>query len=350
MGKNMMICFKKHFLISFFLFLLFFNINSFLLHSMSPSELIQDNERIADDAKKIIQFYTLNENEKWRDITKEILNSSETSETAKNSIKKYRRRIIVFQYPSDGLRIKGFFSYTPNPALHPLLILFRWGNQNFALMNPGLDLATYENYTVISSTLRGGVSEGKDEFGGADVNDMKNLIDFIPALAKELNIQIHPHCTFMLGPSRGGLEMFLTLSRFPELQKKVTKAVALSSILDLHEQIRDRPYDMKPMFEESFGLTKQNWEKWIQKRDPLQTVSKLNPNLPILIVQGAKDPRIDLKEGYRMRDTLEKHGHKVSYIEVPNGNHTLSNVPQAMNFIADWLEYNANCETDIKRS
>lgn len=315
----------------------------FSIGSCDTAALLKEDESIAADVKNVLSFYELNANEKWRDITSEILQSSTTDSETKQSIIKNKRRIIVFVYPSDGLKIKGFLSYTPNPKMHPLIILFRWGNRNFALMNPGLDIANYGDYTVISSTLRDGVSEGKDEFGGQDVNDMKNLIDFIPELAKELNIEIHPHCTFMIGPSRGGLEMFQTLARFPEIQNRITKAVALSAILDLHQQIQDRPYDMKPMFEESFGLNKNNQNQWINERNPLNTVSKLKKTLPILIVQGTADPRINVKEGYKMLKALQDSGHKVDYWEVKNGDHVLRNVPQAMNTISKWLEFNANC-------
>lgn len=326
-----------------FLIALVFSFVFFSKGYCDTSALLKENDAIAADVDNVLSFYQLNENEKWRDITSEIIQSSTTDPNTKNEIIKNKRRIILFVYPSDGLKIKGFLSYTPNPKMHPLIILFRWGNRNFALMNPGLDIANYGDYTVISSTLRDGVSEGKDEFGGKDVNDMKNLIDFIPELAKELNIEIHPHCTFMIGPSRGGLEMFQTLARFPEIQNRITKAVALSAILDLHQQIQDRPHDMKPMFEESFGLNKNNQAQWIKERDPLNTVSKLKKTLPILIVQGTADPRINVKEGYKMLQTLKDSGHKVDYWEVKNGDHVLRNVPQAMNTISQWLEFNANC-------
>ena len=106
-------------------------------------------------------------------MTDRVLASRDTSEESKRSIRAFNRRIIVFKYPSDGLIIEGFLSYTPNPEHHPLLILYRWGDQDFALMNPGVIFATYKDYTVISSTLRGGISEGKDEFGGSDVDDMQ---------------------------------------------------------------------------------------------------------------------------------------------------------------------------------
>lgn len=324
--------------------LLMISISSLLMAGPSEEEkLLEENERIAEDSDEIIRLYQLNDHELWRDITQEVLESSNTSSNAKDSIVKHRRRIIVFSYPSEGLKIKGFLSYTPDPKTHPLVILFRWGNQTFALMNPGLDLATYGDYTVISSTLRGGVSEGTDEFGGADVNDMKSLMDYIPVLARRLKIEINPHCTFMIGPSRGGLEMFLTLSRYPELQNRVTKVVALSAILDLHRQIHDRTADMQPMFEQAFGLTHLNKDQWITHRDPLSSISLIKKTLPILIVQGGRDPRISLKEGYRMRDALKKSGHDVSYWEVPTGNHTLANIPTAMGTISDWLERNANC-------
>jgi len=318
---------------------------NFLFGQSNHAEsLAKENKEIADFSQKISQFYQLSTNEKWRDITKEILESPLTHEPAKKAIQEHQRRIIVFIYPSDGLKIKGFLSYTPHPETHPLIILYRWGNRQFALMNPGLDLATFGEYTVISSTLRGGVSEGKDEFGGKDVNDMKNLIEFIPDLARELNIDLDPHCTFMIGPSRGGLEMFQTLARYPEIQNRVTKIVAFSAILDLHQQIQDRPDDMKSMFVKDFGMDPKNPESWINARDPLKTVTRIKKSLPILIVQGTKDPRINLKEGYHMIDALKKAGHTaVNYWEVPGGNHVLSNTPQAMKTISQWLEFNAHC-------
>lgn len=307
-------------------------------------KLEKDNEEISGFSKKMEDFYQLGPQEKWREVTEKVLASPDTSESSKQAIRTYQRRIYVFKYPSDGLWVKGFMSFTPNPDHHPLLILYRWGNGRFALMNPGVIFATYKDYTVISSTLRGGISEGADEFGGADVDDMKNLMNFIPDLAKELGIELHPSCVFMLGPSRGGLEMFLTLAHFPKLQKRVNKVVALSAILDLHQLIQDRPNDMKVMLERQFGLQEGvKGNAWIAKRDPLNTVPYLKQSLPILIVQGTSDNRISLNEGYHMVNALKQSGHDVDYWEIQKGNHTLMNTPYIMNDIAHWLESNSPC-------
>lgn len=306
--------------------------------------LEEENRNIEESSKRIESIYDLGE-DNWRDVTDKVLSNPETPQKSKEDIQAFHRRIIIFKYPSDGIWVKGFFSYTPNPNHHPLLILFRWGNMNFALMNPGVELATYRNYSVLSSTLRGGVSEGKDEFGGADVNDMKNLIDFLPRLAEELGIQLHPPCIFMLGPSRGGLEMFLTLSRFPELQNKVNKVVALSAILDLHRLIKDRPEDMGNLLRQQFGLEKgAKGEAWIAKRDPLNSVPYLKPSLPILIVQGTADTRVNIAEGRRMVETLKQSGRSVEYWEIPKGDHVLMNTPYLMNDVVHWLEANSTCQ------
>lgn len=306
--------------------------------------LEKENQEISDFSKKIEDFYKLEDHETYKEITDEVLASLDTTEDSKNDIRTYKRRIFVFKYPSDDLWVKGFISFTPNPTHHPLLILYRWGNGDFALMNPGVIFATYKDYTVISSTLRGGISEGTDEFGGADVHDMKNLINFLPTLANELGIGLQPSCVFMLGPSRGGMEMFLTLARFPELQQHVNKVVALSSILDLHQLVKDRPQDMKIMLERQFGLQEgAKGSAWIAKRNPLNTIPYLRQSLPILIVQGTADNRISLSEGHRMVHALKQSGHEVNYWEIQNGNHALLNTPYIMNNIAHWLETDSPC-------
>ncbi len=308
------------------------------------SPLTGEDVLISQEASEVEDFYALENGAMWREVTQEILASDNTPEASKIAIQKNDRRIFVFKYPSDGLWIKGFISFTPDPIYHPLLVLYRWGNEEFALMNPGVPLATYKNYTVISSTLRGGVSEGNDEFGGKDVDDMKNLIQFLPHISKELQIRLEPSCVFMLGPSRGGMEMFLTLAHFPELQKRVNKIVALSAILDMNQLIKDRPYDMKIMLQQEFGL--QNGlkgQEWIRARDPVEAVRSLSTHIPVLIVQGTKDNRIGLNQGHRMASLLRDSGHDVSYWEIKGGNHVLTNDPLIMTDIAQWLESDSPC-------
>lgn len=284
------------------------------------------------------KFYELPSDVNLKDITEDLLKSPYVKDEQKQSIKNSNRRVLVFIYPSDGLKIKGLISFLPEPQKHPLLVFLRGGNRIFGVLNPGSDLTCFENYTVISTMYRGGVSEGVDEFGGDDVNDVKNLISFIPVLENKLKVSIQNQKTFLLARSRGGMQMFLALARYPELQTKFSKIVSLSGLLDMRQNIASRP-DMEEMFVKDFGLEKGiNDEEWINKRDPLLTTNKIIPQLPILIIQGTDDNRISLEEGRNMVSKLQMVGNNVSYWEIQGAKHCLSNIKNRAELILNWLE------------
>lgn len=323
------------------LFLLFFLFISMVVYGQDPTNLehlMKENQLISESSAKLTTFYELAPDEQIREITSEVLASPNTTESQKINLLEQERRIFVFNYPSDGLKVKGLISFTPHAEHHPLLIFLRGGNREFGLIHPAMDLVSYKDYTVISTLYRGGVSEGQDEFGGADVEDVNHLVEFIPHLLNLLDLPLHPSHTYMLGASRGGLEMFLALARHPELQNKVDKIVSLSGLLDLRQQIQDRP-DMRQMFEEDFGLIPGvNEEEWMNRRDPILTVSSIKPDLPILIIQGSEDKRVNPAEGHKMVQQLEADGHHVTYWEITGGQHALCGMHDRMDLIASWLE------------
>ena len=164
------------------------------------------------------------------------------------------------------------------------------------------------------------------------------LYVFFPALSKKLGIPFYPKNIFLLGASRGGMEMFLALGRSTYLQQQISKAASLSGMLDIRECMLYRE-DMRRMFKRDFGLIPgENEEKWIALRNPLNTVPHIRKDLPILIVQGAKDLRVHLNEGYHMAAELKQNGNTVDYIEVAEGDHCLSNQNNSMELMADWFE------------
>lgn len=302
-----------------------------ILREQSQAQLEQC-QRFAD------LFYHLEEGEELKEITEDILNSSETKDSIKQKILSSGRRFFLFKYPSDGLQVKGTISFTPNHSQNPLLIFLRGGNRIFGLMHPATRHTCVRDYTVMATTYRGGVSEGRDEFGGSEVNDVNNLLHYFPTLQAKLGIAFTPNKIFMLGGSRGGMEMFLALGRTPQLQNQIDKAASLSGLLDMHECIYYRE-DMKNMFIEDFGLIPHvNEEEWIKQRNPLEAVPKIRNDLPFLILQGTNDIRVSLQEGYNMVKKLQENGNPVTYLEFPGGDHCLNNQPNLMDLIADWFE------------
>jgi hypothetical protein len=72
------------------------------------------------------------------------------------------------------------------------------GNRTFGLMHPATDFTCAHSYTVLATIYRGGVSEGTDEFGGAEVNDIHNLMEYFPALQEKIGVYFSPKKTFIL--------------------------------------------------------------------------------------------------------------------------------------------------------
>ncbi len=283
------------------------------------------------------EFYSLEEREEFREITESILSSEETKESIKQLIQSTGRRFFLFKYLSEEFQVKGYLSFLPNAEENPLLIFLRGGNRELGLMHPATDFTCAHNYTVIATTYRGGVSEGIDEFGGAEVNDIYNLIEYFPALQEKIGVHFAPKKTFILGGSRGGMEMFLALNRSLPLQYKITKAVSLSGLLDLQECMAYRE-DMRKMFIRDFGLVpEKNEEAWVAYRNPIANVSCLRKDLPILILQGTNDLRVSLSEGHHMVNALKSNGNPVTYLEIPDADHCLSNQANRMDIITNWL-------------
>lgn len=290
-------------------------------------EAIEFGNRVAE------RYYYFDED--LKEVTEEVLKDTDIKESKKKDIIATGRRFFVFKYPSDGFLVKGTISFVSNNSKKPLLLFLRGGNRFFALTHPASDFMCIKDYTIISTTYRGGVSEGVDEFGGQEVNDVHHLIRYVPALQEKIGISINANEIYLLGGSRGAMEMFLALSRSEELQRLAKKAVSLSGLLDIRACIRQRP-DMLEMFQSDFGL--ENEEEWIPSRDPIEAVSNIRNDLPFLIVQGTEDIRTSLEEGYHMLQKLQEQGNPVTYLEVPGGDHCLANQPNRMDLITDWFE------------
>jgi dipeptidyl aminopeptidase/acylaminoacyl peptidase len=304
----------------------------------TQQEIQIENEAIKLHSIETAKLYELDPNETLKDISQKVLENSNTSEGVKKAILGAKRQYYLFSYPSDGLKIKGYLSVPTNhEGPLPLLIVLRGGNRMFGLPHPR-ELSLQPGYALITTTYRGGVSEGTDEFGGADVNDVKNLMDFIPTLSSQTGIAFDPQRNYMIGLSRGGMQLFLALGRYPALQKQIKKAISISGLLNIETSVADRP-DFAKMLQTDFGLPKGEGAKdWLAKRQPLTMAAKISPKLPIMIAQGTVDTRVCIKEGYDMLSALHAAGHEATYVEIEGGDHVLLNSPDFLPVMMQWLE------------
>ncbi|MGB3076412.1 MAG: CocE/NonD family hydrolase, partial [Chitinophagales bacterium] len=132
-------------------------------------------------------------------------------------------------YLSDGLKVKGYLAVPKKAGKYPAIIYNRGGNREFGALTDGqlirfLALTAGWGYVCIASQYRGnGGSEGKEEFGGKEVNDILNLIPCLSAIDKADTSRIG-----MWGWSRGGMMTYLALTK----TNKIKAAIVGSGMAD----------------------------------------------------------------------------------------------------------------------
>ncbi len=287
--------------------------------------------------EKRIPLYDLKPGCFFEEITEKVYASTLFSASLKESAKSQSRRFFLFSHPSDKVMVKAFLSYIPSQSAD-LLLLLRGGNKLFGLPAPLNSLSLIPSCNIIIPAYRGSVGDGIDELGGDDINDILHLIHHIPMLEHKLGI-MSQNKRYVLGRSRGAMQMFLALNKYPKLQTYFDKAISLSGMLDMETTLAERPI-LKKRFIKEFGLQiGLNDQAWIDRRSAIKNVQLIRKDLPILILQGLQDIRTSPIHGRKMKSTLQKINADVTLLEFESGNHCLQNIPQKrMKAITNFLQ------------
>lgn len=298
------------------------------------------NQAIEDQLK--VSLYDITGENSPKEITSKILNQIDLPEGVKNKLIKDKRRFFVFTYPSDGMLIKSMISFIDNSEDESLILILRGASRMEALPafiypEKALLFAAESKATIVLGTHRDGVSEGEDEYGGSDVNDVLSLSLHLPKIANFLGIKVDEERKYLIGISRGGMQMYLALAKFPELQSLFKKYVSLSGLLNTNISAIYNPGWLTKM-EKNFKFD--GSQAWLNARNPILAVPKIaNKQLPFLLIQGTKDPRICLDEGYSMLKVMRENSFdNISYWEVAGGDHGLKNDPEYIKMILEWLK------------
>jgi dipeptidyl aminopeptidase/acylaminoacyl peptidase len=243
-------------------------------------------------------------------------------------------------YESDGLRIAGFLAYSKSSVDSvnslPCVLWNRGGNRDYGAITDAFFLVrakriTAWGYVLFASNYRGAPgSEGKDEFGGADVNDVLNAIQVFDRLPFADRDRIG-----MWGHSRGGMMTYLALTK----TDRIRAAVVGAGMADLERQIQQRP----EMESEVAAELAPNWTsqraKAIADRSAVRFVDRLPKGVPILLVHGTADRRVDPRDSLDMAQALLTTGRPFRLLMVEGADHVLSERVEDYNSAArDWLD------------
>ncbi|MCF8412491.1 MAG: prolyl oligopeptidase family serine peptidase [Melioribacteraceae bacterium] len=224
-------------------------------------------------------------------------------------------------YLSDGLKVKGYVAYPKdNSKKHPCIIWCRGGIGNQGAIDKfnaqGIfgELASW-GYVVFSTQYRGNDGgEGKDEFGGKDLNDIENLVP----LAEEIP-NADPTIWGIEGWSRGGMMTYLTLTK----NNNFKAAVVTGGIADLRCNAEESKF-MKRLYETTMGDShSENFENLCASRSIVNFAEKLPKTTPILIMHGTADNRVLPHDSLDLSYKLLKNEIPFRLIMLENGDHFL---------------------------
>ena len=206
-----------------------------------------------------------------------------------------------FWYSSAGRRVKGFMFQPKNPGKYPVIIYNRGGSKEFGKLEFRqlfLIMARFAawGFVVLGTQYSGNDgSEGRDELGGMDLDDVLNLKDTLPDLTASADLEdIH-----ILGFSRGGLMTYLALTKV----NWIRTAHIFSGTTDLIASYANRP-ELKDFRRDMYDVDSQEENR---RRSPRFSVEKMNKNTKIYLHHGTKDNRVKVTQLYRILPELTKY-------------------------------------------
>lgn len=240
-------------------------------------------------------------------------------------------------YASDGLRVTGHLITPRKRGPHPCLIYNRGGNRDFGANSPrrvALRLARFASwgYTVIATQYRGvDGSEGTEEFGGAEIDDVINLIPVLASLPAEADTAR----IGMVGFSRGGMTTYLALTR----TCRVKGAAVVGGVSDAFATISARPDMETYVYAELVPDYPARKEAALKARSPVQWPERLCPTTPLLLLHGASDWRVGVDQSISMAEGLMKVEHPVRLVVFEGADHGLTEFrAEAYGMIKRWLD------------
>jgi dipeptidyl aminopeptidase/acylaminoacyl peptidase len=246
----------------------------------------------------------------------------------------FKNRTFEINYRSNQLDVLGLVLTPPNFDInkkYPIIIFNRGGNrelgQHFFVERHMKSYADY-GYLVFLPQYRGvGGGEGKDEFGGADLEDVLSLL----SIAKCYPFTDSQN-SFMIGESRGGMMTYLALKDGANVQA----AVSLYGLSDMFLTAKNRPEMVTEVFNELIPDINNNREQAYNDRSACLWADKINT--PLLILHGDVDQRVSHAHSIKLSDELKKYNKTHKLKIYPGEDHGLNGVNGDMvKEIHDWL-------------
>ncbi len=265
----------------------------------------------------------------------DLTNENETFKPKYSYLEKVEMK--TFFYESDGLKVKGYMAHSKDTTRsYPVIIYNRGGNREFGSLNEYkmayiiAKVASW-GYVVVASQYRGNDGgEGIEEFGGADVNDILNLMILTENLPFSDTEKMG-----MYGWSRGGMMTYLALMQ----TNKIKAAAVGGAVSNLKVMDESRNGEMgEHVFSQIIPGYERNKDSVMVLRSAVFHADKLPKTTPILLLHGTADWRVIPEESLNMALELQKEKVPYRLVMLEGGDHGLSEYRTEVNqHIKDWF-------------
>lgn len=252
----------------------------------------------------------------------------------------------IFVYESDGILVEGVLLRPNTTAAEitklPVVVYNRGGNAlrgplNYGAIHQAMMPLAELGYIVVASQYRGATTWPTkverqvelDQWGGNDVNDIKNLLPIIDGMPDADSSRVA-----MLGASRGGMMSYLAARDMPQLKALVVQA----GVADLEAGLKVRP-EVENIFAKFIPNYATEKTTQLKARSVLHWLDKLPPELPILLLHGDKDVRVEVAQSQALAKALAAKGQPHKLVVYSGADHGLHpNRAEADAEIAAWLK------------
>lgn len=235
----------------------------------------------------------------------------------------------------DGLFIHGYLTTPPGLPVRnlPMVVLVHggpWSRDTWGY-NPTVQWLANRGYAVLQVNFRGSEGYGKQfvnaanrEWGGAIQDDLIDGVNWAVSrgIADKDRIAL-------FGSSFGGYATLAGLAFTPET---FSCGVDISGPSNLASFVQNLPPYMKsiePLLWDRIGHPEKD-AAFLRARSPFHSVDRITK--PLLIGQGANDPRVTKQETMQLVEALRKAGKSVEYVEYPDEGHGFAKPENRLDF------------------
>jgi len=244
------------------------------------------------------------------------------------------------RYPSsDGLEIPAYLTLPrgAEPKNLPLVVFPHggpWGRDTWGYHSYAQFLAN-RGYAVLQPNFRASTGFGKRLLDAGNLQWGDKMQDDITWGVKHLVQQgiVDPKRVGIMGGSYGGYATLAGVAFTPDLYAAAVAIVAPSNLITLLESIPPYWEAARTLFYNRMGDPRTPEGKaQLERQSPLNSADKIKT--PLLVVQGANDPRVNKRESDQIVIALRERGFPVEYLVAPDEGHGFARPVNNMAMIA----------------